>query len=66
MAMQREVAGQTIAEGLVQLRCEILPKADHSGFDIAVRDAAGVRHTMLGFETEEEAWTWIRPGGHRD
>jgi hypothetical protein len=44
----------------------ILPKPDHTGFDIAVKGTDGVRQTMLGFQTEEEARTWIKQDQQRD
>ena len=36
----------------------IVRRADRAGFDIFVKDESGSRHTILGFETEEEAKAW--------
>ena len=44
----------------------ILPKPNQAGFDVAVKGADGVRQTMLGFETEEQARTWIKQDKQRD
>ncbi len=43
-----------------------IPKADHTGFDVAVKGVDGVRQTMLGFPTEEDARTWIKLDQKRD
>jgi len=32
---------------------------DGPGYNIRVIDADGAHHTMLGFKTEADAWTWI-------
>lgn len=38
---------------------DITPRPDRSGFDIAIADDDGGRHTMLGFKTEVDAEAWI-------
>ncbi len=37
----------------------VVPRPDHTGYDIEVVDANGGRHTMLGFMTKAEADEWI-------
>jgi hypothetical protein len=37
----------------------LVPRQDRAGYDIRVVDADGAHHTMLGFKTEADAWTWI-------
>ncbi len=37
----------------------IIPNSDGSGFNISVASSNGTRQTMLGFNSEEEAETWI-------
>jgi hypothetical protein len=38
----------------------IVPTSDGSGFQIGVAGSDGARHTMLGFESLEDAEAWIR------
>ena len=37
----------------------IVDRGDGAGYNVELTDAIGVRHTMLGFETEAEAQVWI-------
>jgi hypothetical protein len=37
----------------------IVPNGDGTGFNISIAGSNGARQTMLGFETEAEAETWI-------
>ena len=46
-------------------RYTIVAGREH-GYRIEVVDSYGSRHTMLGFDTEEDARQWIRADGRRD
>ena len=37
----------------------IIPKADQTGFDVAIVGDDGARQTLLGFETRADAAAWI-------
>jgi hypothetical protein len=37
----------------------IIPKVDQTGFDVAIVGNDGARQTLLGFETQADAETWI-------
>ena len=37
----------------------IIPKADHTGFHVAIVCTDGVRQTILGFQTQADAEAWI-------
>ena len=37
----------------------IIPKADQTGFDVAIVGDDGARQTLLGFETRAGAAAWI-------
>jgi hypothetical protein len=38
---------------------KIIPKGDQVGFDVEIVGNDGARQTLLGFETQAEAQTWI-------
>ena len=52
------VAKRTVGEEVVQTYM-IVDRGDGAGYNVELTDAIGVRHTMLGFETEAEARVWI-------
>jgi hypothetical protein len=37
----------------------VVPKADRTGFHVAIRGSNGTRQTVLGFKTNAEAEAWI-------
>ena len=37
----------------------IIPNSDGSGFNISIASSNGTRQTMLGFDSEADAETWI-------
>jgi hypothetical protein len=37
----------------------VVPRVDHTGYDILVKDDNGARHTILGFRTMVAAEAWI-------
>jgi hypothetical protein len=45
---------------------EVMPRRRDSGFKVAVTTDRGTRHTILGFETEEEAAVWAEAEKKRD
>lgn len=47
-------------------RYSIVPSQHGHGFRIEVIDGSGARHTMLGFDTEDEAVQWIKADKERD
>ena len=44
----------------------IAPRADQTGFDVAIIDYIGTRQTMLGFKTKSEAEAWIEKDKKRE
>jgi hypothetical protein len=47
-------------------RYTILPSQHGQGYRIEVVDARGSRHTMLGFDTENEAVGWVEADKRRE
>jgi hypothetical protein len=37
----------------------IVPRQSQAGYKVDVVDSDGVRHSMLGFDTEAEAQAWV-------
>jgi hypothetical protein len=37
----------------------VIPRADRSGFDVAITGAGGAHQTTLGFASKDEASAWI-------
>jgi hypothetical protein len=45
---------------------EVMPRCRNSSFKVAVPTDRRTRHTILGFETEEEAAVWAEAEKKRD
>ncbi|MEA2726355.1 MAG: hypothetical protein QOF70_830 [Acetobacteraceae bacterium] len=45
---------------------KVMPRRRDSGFKVEVITVDGIRHTLLGFETELEAVTWAEADNERE